>query len=134
MHARRVTCPQRRGDTAHASEVVIGAGAAVAGSRSPSPGPFSAARPSSSAAVGVVFTRVPDRAVSALAGRGALVRWEMERLARELVGRGGAPVVDAAVAAMNLTQLVARHVDIDLLAAQLDVDAVVARGSTLRRS
>jgi len=51
----------------------------------------------------------------------------MERLAKELVGRVVPPVIDAAVAAMNLTQFVSRHVDVDLLAAQLDVDAVVAR-------
>jgi len=77
--------------------------------------------------VDVVIRRVPDHVVSAVAGRGAHVRAEVERLARELVGRIVPPVVDAAVAEMNLTQLAARHVDLDLLAALLDVDAIVAR-------
>lgn len=131
MHARRVTCPQRRGDTAHVSDVVIGAGAAAVGLAAALARPvLSSAAVVVGGGVGVVFRRVPDLAVSALAGRGALVRSEMERLAMELVGRVVPPVVDAAVAAINLTQLVARHVDIDLLAAQLDVDAVVARADS----
>ena len=77
--------------------------------------------------VGMVVRHVPDTAVAELAERGAQVRAEAERLATELVGWMLPPVVDAAVAELNLTQLVARHVDIDYLAALLDVDAVVAR-------
>jgi hypothetical protein len=107
---------------------VIGAGAAVVGLAT------ALARPVLSSAavvvggdVGVVITRVPDHAVSALAGRDAHVRAQVERLARALVGRIVPPVVDAAVAEMNLTQLAARHLDLDLPAALLDVDAVVAR-------
>ena len=102
MHARRVTCPQRRGDTAHVSDVVIGAGAAAVGLAAALARPvLSSAAVVVGGGVGVVFRRVPDLAVSALAGRGALVRSEMERLAMELVGRVVPPVIDAAVAAMN---------------------------------
>ncbi len=77
--------------------------------------------------VGVVLGRVLDRTVSEWAGRGAHVGAEMESLARAFVSRDVPPVVDAAVAAMDLTQRATRHIDLNLLAAMLDVDAVVAR-------
>ena len=127
-HATRVTCPQRRGDRAQVSDVVIGAGAAVVGLAATLATPvLSRAADLVGRGVGMVIRHVSDTAVSELAERGAQVRAEVERLAREIVGWMVPPVVDAAVAEMNLTQLVARHVDIDLLAALLDVDAVVAR-------
>jgi len=127
-HAVRVTWPQRRGDRAQASDVVIGAGAAVVGLAATLATPvLSRAADLVGRGVGLVIRHVSDAAVSDLAERGAQVRAEVERLARELVGWMVPPVVDAAVAEMNLTQLVARHVDIDFLAALLDVDAVVAR-------
>jgi hypothetical protein len=123
-----VTWPQRPGDKAQASDVVIGAGAAVVGLAATLATPvLSRAADLVGRGVAVVIRHVSDGAVSDLAERGAQVRAEVERLARELVGWMVPPVVDAAVAEMNLTQLVARHVDIDFLAALLDVDAVVAR-------
>ena len=107
---------------------MIGAGAAVVGLAATLATPvLSRAADLVGRGVGVVIRHVPDTAVSELAERGAQVRAEVERLARELVGWMVPPVVDAAVAEMNLTQLVARHIDLDLLAALLDVDAVVAR-------
>jgi len=107
---------------------VIGAGAAVVGLAATLATPvLSRAADLVGRGVGVVIRHVSDGAVADLAERGAQVRAEVERLARELVGWMVPPVVDAAVAELNLTQLVARHVDLDFLAALLDVDAVVAR-------
>ena len=107
---------------------MIGAGAAVVGLAATLATPvLSRAADLVGRGVGLVIRHVSDAAVSDLAERGAQVRAEVERLARELVGWMVPPVVDAAVAELNLTQLVARHVDLDFLAALLDVDAVVAR-------
>jgi len=107
---------------------VIGAGAAVVGLAATLATPvLSRAADLVGRGVGLVIRHVSDAAVADLAERGAQVRTEVERLARELVGWMVPPVVDAAVAELNLTQLVARHVDLDFLAALLDVDAVVAR-------
>jgi hypothetical protein len=123
-----VTGLQRRGDTAHASDVVIGVGAAVVGLAAALARPvLSSAAAVVGGGVGVVLKRVPDNSVSAFAERGARVRAELENLTRELVGRVVPPLVDAAVDALDLTQLAARHIDLDLLAALLDVDAVIAR-------
>lgn len=55
------------------------------------------------------------------------MRTKLADTLRALAGRLLTPAVEAALSVVDLTDLVARHVDLDSLAARLDVDAVVAR-------
>ncbi|HEY0815212.1 MAG TPA: hypothetical protein VGE11_18230 [Pseudonocardia sp.] len=112
----------------HVADIAIGAGAAVVGFAAVLAKPvLSSAAAIVNGGIAVASGRLGADAVLALAERGELVRARTERLAIELVGRVAPPLVDAVVTAMDLTQLVARHIDLDRLAALLDVDAVVAR-------
>jgi hypothetical protein len=62
-----------------------------------------------------------------LTSRGEKLREELERSAKESLRGVLRWTVEHAVAALDLTTLVLLHVDLDALAAGLDVDAVVAR-------
>jgi hypothetical protein len=61
--------------------------------------------------------------VTELTTRGQQLRDRLHRAAAETLRRA----VEAALAAIDLTELVRAHVDLDALAAGIDVDAVVAR-------
>jgi hypothetical protein len=61
--------------------------------------------------------------VTGLTTRGQQVRDRLHRAAAETLRRA----VEAALTAIDLTELVRAHVDLDALAARIDVDAVVAR-------
>jgi hypothetical protein len=65
--------------------------------------------------------------VAELAARGEDVRAELEQAARETARRALRWSVERALTALDLTELVLVHVDLDELAAGIDVDAVVAR-------
>ncbi|MGN7253547.1 hypothetical protein ACTHQH_21915, partial [Arthrobacter sp. SAFR-014] len=61
-----------------------------------------------------------------LTSRGEQLRTDLEESAKETVRVVLRWTVEHALAALDLTTLVRRHVDLDALAADLDVDAVVA--------
>ncbi|WP_374968408.1 hypothetical protein [Terrabacter sp. BE26] len=65
--------------------------------------------------------------VAELVERGARERRAAERGAYAAAQRVAPRLVDGALGLVDVTEIVARHVDLDALAAQLDVDAVVAR-------
>jgi hypothetical protein len=70
---------------------------------------------------------VPDRLVTGLADRGALIRAELERQVPTVFSRIVRQTVEAVLSAMSLTELVLRHVDLDALTRGIDVGAVVER-------
>jgi hypothetical protein len=109
-------------------DVALGAGVAMTTLAA------TAARPVLAAAVGALRlgARITEgRPHSGLAGRladrGGTFREAVERAAAELVRWALPRVVDEALAAVDVTDMVRAHVDLDALAKILDVDAVVAR-------
>lgn len=73
---------------------------------------------------------VPDRLVADLAdlaGRGAQARAGVEQQASVMLARVVRQTVEAVVSTLSLTELVRRHVDLDALARDIDVGAVVER-------
>jgi hypothetical protein len=65
--------------------------------------------------------------IAELAADGAVLRARLERAAAELVRILLRRGVEAALSAIDLTDLVRRHLDIDAVAGDLDVDAVIRR-------
>ena len=110
------------------TDVALGAGAAVAGFLAALAAPvIRGLVPVLAGAAGMARRGVPDQAIIAAAHRGSQVRDELGGAAQQLLGRVVQAAVDLVAAAVDLTELVAQHVDLDALAARLDVDAVVAR-------
>ena len=106
-------------------DVLVGVGAAASGLA------LGLARPLQVAAgmVGAGCLRVLRRQQTAvrLGERGRQVRTELEQAVTEGLHRVFRELVAAALAVIDLTELVRRHVDLDALARGLDVDAVVSR-------
>jgi hypothetical protein len=71
--------------------------------------------------------RAPDRLITGLALRGAHVRGELERRTSVVFGQVVRQAVEAVLSVVSLTDLVRRHVDLDALAREIDVRAVVDR-------
>jgi hypothetical protein len=71
--------------------------------------------------------RAPDRLSTGLAVRGAHVRGEVERRTSVVFGQVVRQAVEAVLSVVSLTDLVRRHVDLDALAREIDVGAVVDR-------
>lgn len=71
--------------------------------------------------------RVPDRLVVGVAERGEHVRAELDRIASRVFRDVVRQTVEAVLGAVDLTQLVRRHVDLDALVRGIDVDAVAER-------
>jgi hypothetical protein len=71
--------------------------------------------------------RAPDRVAAALAHRGARARAELERVGSEVFRAAVRQALESVLAAVDLTDLVRRHVDLDALVGSVDVDAVVSR-------
>ncbi len=75
----------------------------------------------------MVRDRAPASLVIDLADRGGHVRYELGRVAAEVFRRGLLQAVESALAVIDLTELVRRHVNLNAIAEGIDVDAVVAR-------
>lgn len=84
------------------------------------------ARPATGA-LRVAWSLVPRSVPMVLAERGADTRPQALLLVRAVLAPVLRLVVDALVAAVDLTEVVRRSIDLDAIAADLDVDAVVAR-------
>ncbi|HEV7210554.1 MAG TPA: hypothetical protein VGN47_02445 [Blastococcus sp.] len=111
-------------DNLDALDVALGAGVLAARVAT------TTARPLVSAAAGVLrlsMRLVPAQQRAELAGRGAQLRALAERTAAETLRRLLPRVAAAALDALDVTELVRAHVDLDAVATSLDVDAVVAR-------
>jgi hypothetical protein len=59
--------------------------------------------------------------------RGRVARTELERVAVMVLQQAAVRLVDAVLDALDLTELVRRHVDLDAVVATVDLDAVVRR-------
>jgi hypothetical protein len=110
-----------------AADVALGVGAAGTALAA------TAARPFVTAAVGTLRlgARISHGRSSAglarLAYRGGHIREALERATAEVVRWILPLALESALAAIDLTDLILAHVDLDALAKALDVDAVVAR-------
>ncbi|MGZ4622468.1 MAG: hypothetical protein ACXVGD_10245 [Blastococcus sp.] len=106
-----------------AVDVVVGAGVVAARVAA------TVARPFVAAAAGAlrVGARLAPRQLEELAGRGELVRARLERSAADAFRRLLPRAVASTLSALDLTELIRAHVDLDEIATKLDVDAVVAR-------
>lgn len=106
-------------------DVLVGVGAATSGLA------LGLARPLQRAVevMGAGCLRVLRRqqAAARLAERGRQVRTGLEQAVTEAIRRVFRDLVDAALTVVDLTELARRHVDLNLLARELDVDAVVSR-------
>ena len=78
-------------------------------------------------AAGAVLRFVPPDVLAALGERGRAGRAGIEELVDTLLRLAVRRVVAALVEAVDLTELVRRHVDLDAIAAGIDLDAAVAR-------
>jgi hypothetical protein len=94
----------------------------------------SAARPFLTAAVGTLrlgarmsHGRSSAGLAARLAHRGGLCREGLERATAQVIRRILPLALESALAAIDVTNLIRAHVDLDALAKGLDVDAVVAR-------
>jgi hypothetical protein len=70
---------------------------------------------------------VPDRLVAGLADRGGQIRGELERQVPPMVSRLVRQTVEAVLSTLSMTELVLRHVDLDAIAREIDVDVIVDR-------
>ena len=106
-------------------DVLVGVGAATSGLA------LGLARPLQvvGGALGAGCLRVLRRQQAAvrLGERGLHVRNELEQTLADVLRRVFRELVAAALAVIDLTELVRRHVDLNAVARDLDVDAVVAR-------
>jgi hypothetical protein len=106
-------------------DVLVGVGAATSGLA------LGLARPLQVAAevMGAGCLRVlrHQQAAVRLAERGRQVRTGLEHAAAEVIRRMFRELVAAALAVVDLTELARRHIDLNALALELDVDAVVSR-------
>jgi hypothetical protein len=109
-------------------DVLLGAAAVAATSARAVVRPISAiARPVLTRSRRLTEGRAPDRVAAALAHRGARARAELERVGSEVFRAAVRQTLESVLAAVDLTDLVRRHVDLDALVASVDVDAVVSR-------
>jgi hypothetical protein len=111
-------------DLLRAADVVVGAGAVAVRLTATVARPFV----STAAAVLRLGARTPAaRRVGELGAHGAGIRVALERSAAEAFRRLLPRALESALAAVDVTELVRAHVDLDALAEGIDVDAVVAR-------
>lgn len=111
-------------DILTALDVALGAGALAARAAT------TVARPFVSAAAGVLrlgARLAPAQQVEELATRGARLRALAERSAADAFRRLLPRVAAATLDALDVTELVRAHVDLDAIVTTVDVDAVVAR-------
>jgi hypothetical protein len=109
-------------------DVLLGAAALAGTSARALARPISAiARPALVRSRRLTEGRAPDRVVAALAHRGARARVEVERVIGEIFRAAVRQTLESVLAAVDVTDLVRRHVDLDALVRSVDVDAVVSR-------
>ena len=85
------------------------------------------ARPALAWSRRLVAGRLPDRVAAGLADRGEQARVELERVGGEVFRAAVRHAIAAVLAAVDVTDLVRRHVDLDALVRGVDVEAVVSR-------
>ncbi len=114
----------RRAEQVSAGDVLLGlgAGAATLAWRASAP-----VRWVSGIALAAASAAVPSSVTAALADRGRQVRGGIEVLTREVLLLVVPPVIRSVLATLDLTELVREHVDLDRVAAGLDVAAVIDR-------
>jgi hypothetical protein len=115
-------------DEKFVGDVLLGSAVvAVAASRAVVAPLATVARPALARSRQLMAGRVPDRVAAALADRGGHARAELERVGGEVFRAAVRQVIVAVLAAVDLTDLVRRHVDLDALVRGVDVEAVVSR-------
>jgi hypothetical protein len=85
------------------------------------------AAPARSVAMTVLSTVVGPAATGPTAERGRMLRTQVTRLTVLALRRVARQVLDAVLPALDITELVLTYVDLDRIAAGLDLDAAVAR-------
>lgn len=86
-----------------------------------------AAAPARNAAMALLSTVVGPVATGPTAERGRVLRAQLTRLTVLALQHAARQVLEAVLPALDITELVLRHVDLDRIAAGLDLDAAVAR-------
>jgi hypothetical protein len=115
-------------DEKFVGDVVLGSAVlAVAASRAVVAPLAEVARPALAQSRRLLAGRLPDRVAVGLADRGGQARVELERAGVEVFRTAVRRVIAAVLAAVDLTDLVRRHVDLDALVRGVDVEAVVSR-------
>jgi hypothetical protein len=115
-------------DEKFVGDVVLGSAVlAVAASRAVIAPLAEVARPALAGSRRLLAGRLPDRVAAGLADRGGQARVELERVGVEVFRAAVRRVIAAVLAAVDLTDLVRRHVDLDALVRGVDVEAVVSR-------
>ena len=115
-------------DEKFVGDVVLGSAVlAVAASRAVVAPLAEVARPALARSRRLLAGRLPGRVAAGLADRGGQARVELERVGVEVFRAAVRRVIAAVLAAVDLTDLVRRNVDLDALVRGVDVEAVVSR-------